>query len=73
LGAYSDEELKKFQESPMDEYGVNVLNIFYNRVDGLAFYLLEAPNRQATKNMEYIIGLLKGSLLLDYSIAYYEC
>lgn len=30
LGAYSDEEQKKFQESPMDEYGVKVLNIFYN-------------------------------------------
>jgi hypothetical protein len=49
LGTYSDEELKKFGEFPVDEYGVKVLNIFYNRAVGLSFCLLDAPDRNAVE------------------------
>jgi hypothetical protein len=58
LGSYSDEELKKFQEYPVDEHGVKVLNIFYNRVVGLSFYLLEAPSRQAVEKHHEKYGVL---------------
>jgi hypothetical protein len=58
LGAYSDDDLKRFQESPIDEYGVKVLNIFYNREVGLSFFLLEAPNRQAVEKNHEKYGVL---------------
>jgi hypothetical protein len=47
LGRYSDKELKDFQKLPIDEYGVRVLNIFYNRATGIMFCYLEAPTRNA--------------------------
>jgi hypothetical protein len=58
LGACSDDDLKKFQESPIDEYGVKVLNLFYNREVGLSFFLLEAPNRQAVEKNHEKYGVL---------------
>jgi Protein of unknown function (DUF4242) len=58
LGAYSDGELKTFQESPIDEYSVKVLNIYYNREVGLSFCLLEAPNRQAIEKHHEKYGVL---------------
>jgi hypothetical protein len=58
LGAYSDDDLKRFQESPIDEYGVKVLNIVYNREVGLSFFLLEAPNRQAVEKNHEKYGVL---------------
>jgi hypothetical protein len=47
LGSYTDEELKKYQESPPDEYSVKTLNILYNRATGICFCFLEAPTRIA--------------------------
>jgi hypothetical protein len=41
LGAYTDKELKKFQESSMDEYGVRIVNIFYNRAAAISFVFLK--------------------------------
>jgi Protein of unknown function (DUF4242) len=49
LGDYTDKELKKFQEPPMDEHGVRVVNIFYNRATSISFCLLEAPSREAVE------------------------
>jgi Protein of unknown function (DUF4242) len=49
LGRYSDKELKGFQELPIDEYGVRVLNIFYNRAAGITFCYLEAPTKEAVE------------------------
>jgi hypothetical protein len=49
LGRYSDRELKSFQELATDEYGVRVLNIFYNRAAGISFCFLEAPTRDAVE------------------------
>jgi hypothetical protein len=49
LGAYTDEELKKFQESPTDELGVRVLKIPYNKLDGISFCFLEAPTKKAVE------------------------
>jgi hypothetical protein len=49
LGKYTDEELKKFQDLPVDEYGVKVLNIMYNRAAGICFCFLEAPSSKAVE------------------------
>ena len=49
LGNYTDEELKRFQDLPVDEYGVKILNIMYNRSTGISFYVFEAPNAKAVE------------------------
>jgi hypothetical protein len=49
MGNYTDEDLKKFQDSPVDKYGVKTLNIMYNRDVGISFYVFEAPNRKAVE------------------------
>jgi hypothetical protein len=49
LRKYTDEELKKFQDLPVDEYGVKTLNIMYNRAVGICFCFLEAPTRIAVE------------------------
>jgi hypothetical protein len=49
IGKYTDKELKKFQDLPVDEYGVKVLNIMYNRAVGISFCFLKVPNRQAVE------------------------
>jgi hypothetical protein len=45
LGKYTENELKKAQELPRDEFGVKVLNILYNEEVSISFCLLDAPNR----------------------------
>jgi hypothetical protein len=52
LGAYTDKELKKSQDSPPDEYNVKTLktlNILYNKAIGICFCFLEAPARTAVE------------------------
>jgi hypothetical protein len=70
LGKYTDEELKKFQELSVEEYGVKVLNILYIRIIGIYFCFLEAPTQKAVekiiKSMVLsVIGLPKFRLLLE--------
>jgi Protein of unknown function (DUF4242) len=57
LGRYSDSELKSFQELPIDQYGVKVLNIFYSRAEGLTFCYLEAPDRDAVEKHHDKLGV----------------
>jgi hypothetical protein len=57
LGDYTDKELKELQESPMDEYGVRIVNIFYNRAAGISFCLLEAPSREAVERQHEKCGV----------------
>ena len=49
LGTYTHEDLKRFQDSPTDELGVRVLNILYNKLDGVCFCFLEAPTKKAVE------------------------
>lgn len=58
LGNYTDDELKKFQESPIDEHGVKILNILYNRAAGISFCFLEAPDREAVEkhHEKYVVN-----------------
>ena len=49
LGNYSEDELKKAKLLPPDEFGVKVLNIFYNTETDISFCLIDAPNREAVE------------------------
>jgi hypothetical protein len=49
LGNYSEDELKKAKQLPPDEFGVKVLNIFYNMKTDISFCLIDAPNREAVE------------------------
>lgn len=57
LGKYSEEELKKSQEFPRDEFGVKVLNILYNEEVDISFSLLGAPSREAVEKHHEKIGV----------------
>ena len=41
------ETLKKFQNSPVDEFGVKHLNLIYSEDDNRMFCFLEAPDKEA--------------------------
>jgi hypothetical protein len=57
LGEYSEDELKKSQELPRDEFGVKVLNILYNEEVSISFCLLDAPNREAVEKHHEKLGI----------------
>jgi Protein of unknown function (DUF4242) len=57
LGGYSEDELKKSQELPRDEFGVKVLNILYNEKVSISFCLLDAPNREAVEKHHEKLGI----------------
>ena len=51
LKGFEDEEmLRKWQQSPVDEFGNTHVNIMYNKEEDKFFCLLDAPNREAVKN-----------------------
>ena len=41
IGKYTEEDLKRSQKEPRDEFGVKVLNIFYDMDSGMIFCLLD--------------------------------
>jgi hypothetical protein len=57
IGNYTDKELKKFQDLPIDNYGVKTLNIMYNRDVGISFHVFEAPNQKAVEKHHEKYGL----------------
>jgi hypothetical protein len=46
---FSEDNLKELSESPTDEFGVSVVNLFYNNETDVCFGLLEAPNKVAVE------------------------
>jgi hypothetical protein len=53
----TDKELKKYQDSPPDEYSVKTLNILYNRAIGICFAFWEAPSRRAVEKHHEKYGI----------------
>ena len=61
LGNYSEDDLKKAKQLPPDEFGVKVLNIFYNMETDISFCFIDAPNREAVRSiMKNIISHVTG-------------
>jgi hypothetical protein len=54
---YTNDELKKFQEAPRDEFGVIVLNILYNKEVGIMFCMLDAPSKEAVEKHHEKYGI----------------
>ena len=50
VGSFTEEQLMILQKSPLDEFGVNHLNILYNYEAGIVYCLLEAPSREAVES-----------------------
>jgi hypothetical protein len=44
-GKYTEDDLKKGQKEPRDEFGVKALNTLYDPDSGTMFCLLDAPDR----------------------------
>ncbi|HEY6535824.1 MAG TPA: nickel-binding protein [Candidatus Nitrosocosmicus sp.] len=47
---FSEENLKELSESPVDEFGVSHVNLFYNTEIDMCFCLLKAPDKSAVEN-----------------------
>jgi hypothetical protein len=41
--------IKEISESPVDEFGVSFMNLFYNKEADVCFCLLSAPNKVAVE------------------------
>ena len=57
MGGYTDDDLKKSQKEPRDEFGVKVLNIFYDTESGMIFCLIDAPDRLAVERHHAKFGV----------------
>jgi hypothetical protein len=51
LGRYSEADLKEGFNRNRDEYGVKVLNIFYDMESRMMFCLFEAPDRDVIREI----------------------
>jgi hypothetical protein len=49
MGRYTEDDLKKSQKDPRDEFGVKVLNTFYDLDSGTMFCLVDAPDKYAVE------------------------
>jgi hypothetical protein len=57
LDKFTEDDLKKDQDAPRDEYGVKTLNIFYAMESGIIFCLVDAPNRDAVEMHHSKVGI----------------
>jgi hypothetical protein len=56
IGSFTEEELMKLQNSSVDEFGVEHLNILYNYEANVVYCLLEAPSREAVEKNHAKLG-----------------
>jgi hypothetical protein len=57
IGRYTEDDLKKSQKEPRDEFGVKVLNTSYDTHSGIMFCLLDAPDGYAVEKHHSKFGL----------------
>jgi Protein of unknown function (DUF4242) len=57
MGRYTEDDLKKGQKEPRDEFGAKVLNIFYDTESGMIFCLIDAPDRLAVERHHSKFGV----------------
>ena len=57
MGNYTEDDLKKSQKELRDEFGVKVLNIFYDVGSGMIFCLIDAPDRWAVERHHSKFGV----------------
>jgi len=57
MGRFTEDDLKKSQNEPRDEFGVKILNTFYDDESGMMFCLVDAPGRDAVENHHAKFGM----------------
>jgi hypothetical protein len=57
MSRYTEDDLKKGQKEPRDEFGVKILNTFYDVDSGVMFCLLDAPDRYAVEKHHTKFGI----------------
>ena len=57
MGRYTEDDLKKSQNESRDEFGVKVLNTFYDMDSGMMFCLLDAPDSIAVERHHSKFGI----------------
>lgn len=57
LDRFTEDDLKKAQKEPRDEYGVKVLNTFYDVESGMMFCLVDAPDRKSVEKHHAKFGI----------------
>lgn len=43
MGRFTEEDLKKSQREPRDEFGIKILDTFYDMESGMMFCLVDCP------------------------------
>lgn len=57
LGKFAEDDLKKVQEMPRDEYGDKTFNTFYDMASGVIFCLVDAPDRDSVEKHHSKFGI----------------
>jgi len=57
MGDYTEDDLRKGQNEPRDEFGVKILNTFYDIDSGMMFCLVDAPDRYAVEKHHSKFGM----------------
>ena len=57
MGRFTEDDLKKSQNESRDEFGVKILNTFYDNESGMMFCLVDAPDRDAVENHHAKFGM----------------
>jgi hypothetical protein len=47
---FTEDQLKELCNSPVDEFGVSIVNLFYNKEANVCFCLLDAPDVAAVES-----------------------
>ena len=65
---FSEDHLKELSDSPVDEFGVSHVNLFYNKGANVCFCLLDAPDAVAVENHHDKAGV-KCEWITEVSVA----
>jgi hypothetical protein len=57
LGNATEEQLKQYQNSPKDEFGVTHKNMLYNKEENKLFCILDAPNKDSVEKHHQKFGM----------------
>jgi sialic acid synthase SpsE len=57
LGNMTEEQLNQAQNAPMDEFGVTVENMLYNKEVNMLYCILDAPNKDAVYKHHQKFGM----------------
>ena len=57
LGNMTEEQIKQAHNAPMDEFGVTIKNMLYNKEVNMLYCISDAPNKEAVQKHHQKFGL----------------